>query len=540
LAADSASPAVRLDVRLCLGGLAWAALGVPAAFALYLTVHSLGWPLVHDAPLMHYIASRILDGAVPYRDLFDMNFPGIYLVHIVGLGLFGRSDAGFRALDLLALAATVAGLGAALRGFGARAVFAAGALFWLYHVAGGAWRAGQRDLLLCLPLAWAAAAAVADAAHPRVWTLGCAAAAVGAAVWIKPYAAVWIPVIAALAWRRPPPARPAALAAALLGLGLAGLTIVGWLAAAGALPAFVDMLVGYIPLYVALGREPLLAAIRGHDQGWLVLAGLALWAAAGAAALWRGGARDGRLAVLAAGVLGGVLHFVLQGRGWEYHLYPLALFTIALGAAGLPGALDGVRVAPALLLAVALGAVTGGLAVKGTRNLAPDWIAAKHARARAVAEALAPVVASGQTVQVLDTTDGGIEALYRLGARQPTRFLYDFHFYHDVDRPYVRDLRAELLTGLQAWPPGAVALFEHGWPRGGYERLREFPELAAWLECGYRLAVEGDGFRVYTARSDSASCGAGRRGPAGPIRAAALPPQPRGGIGGVFRDPPEE
>ena len=43
--------------------------------------------------------------------------------------------------------------------------------------------------------------------------------------------------------------------------------------------------------------------------------------------------------------------------------------------------------------------------------------------------------APGDTVQVLDTTAGGIHALLRLGVRQPTRFIYDFHFFHDVERP---------------------------------------------------------------------------------------------------------
>jgi hypothetical protein len=144
----------------------------------------------------------------------------------------------------------------------------------------------------------------------------------------------------------------------------------------------------------------------------------------------------------------------------------------------------------------------GALAVKGVRNLDAAWIARTHARAQAVADAVAPVVAAGGTVQVLDTTDGGLHALYRLGARQPTRFLYDFHFYHHVEQPYIRRLRAELLAGLRARPPGAVVLFERGWPGGGYERLRAFPELAQWLEAGYQVVREGDRFRVYAPRPD--------------------------------------
>ncbi|MGH7263231.1 MAG: hypothetical protein ACREMB_00035, partial [Candidatus Rokuibacteriota bacterium] len=142
------------------------------------------------------------------------------------------------------------------------------------------------------------------------------------------------------------------------------------------------------------------------------------------------------------------------------------------------------------------------LGAKGAGNVEPAWIAAKVARARAAAEALEPIVGRGGAVQVLDTTEGGIHALYLVRGRQPTRFLYDFHFYHDVDHRYVQGLRRELLAGLRARPPAAVLLFERGWPAGGYERIDDFPELAAWLAAGYRLARAGDGFRVYAARGD--------------------------------------
>ncbi|MEK7387507.1 MAG: hypothetical protein AABZ83_13790, partial [candidate division NC10 bacterium] len=57
-------------------------LGPFAALAAALAWRSRGWPLVHDAPILHYIAWRIGEGAAPYRDLFDMNFPGVYLVHL--------------------------------------------------------------------------------------------------------------------------------------------------------------------------------------------------------------------------------------------------------------------------------------------------------------------------------------------------------------------------------------------------------------------------------------------------------------------------
>ena len=111
---------------------------------------------------MHYIAWRILDGAAPYRDLFDMNFPGAYAAHLLLLLTLGPGDLAFRAFDLGILLLVGAGLWSALRASGAWGGLAAAALFALYHVAGGPWLAGQRDLLFCGFLVWSAAGVIAS------------------------------------------------------------------------------------------------------------------------------------------------------------------------------------------------------------------------------------------------------------------------------------------------------------------------------------------------------------------------------------------
>ena len=88
-------------------------------------------------------------------------------------------------------------------------------------------------------------------------------------------------------------------------------------------------------------------------------------------------------------------------------------------------------------------------------------------------------------MQVLDTTDGGVHALLRLSVVEPTRFLYDFHFFHDTGQPVIRGLRAELMAGLDLSPPRFIVLFRRGWPSGGEERIADFPELARRLKDGY-------------------------------------------------------
>ncbi len=52
-----------------------------AVLLAYLVWGSRGWLLIHDATLMHYIAWLMTQGGVPYRDAFDMNLPGVYLLH---------------------------------------------------------------------------------------------------------------------------------------------------------------------------------------------------------------------------------------------------------------------------------------------------------------------------------------------------------------------------------------------------------------------------------------------------------------------------
>src|SRR5262245_63637548 len=160
---------------------------------------SRGWPLIHDAPLMHYIAWRIGEGGVPYRDLFDMNFPGVYLVHVVALRLFGAADAGWRAFDLAWLTAASLAAAALAAPWGRLAAVGAGLFFAVYHLAAGAWQTGQRDFLLC-PFLLLAALGVArwaerpDASASLAW----GGLALGAGITVKPHAVLLAAALLAL------------------------------------------------------------------------------------------------------------------------------------------------------------------------------------------------------------------------------------------------------------------------------------------------------------------------------------------------------
>jgi hypothetical protein len=334
--------------------------------------------------------------------------------------------------------------------------------------------------------------------------------ALGAGMTVKPHAGLfWLlcaaaaAVVAGRAGRAAWPAAALVLAGGLLVPAL----VFGWLAGRGGLAPFLAVLTGYVlPLYSQVGRVSVIAATRWHAWGrslFGLLAGLGLLG------LLAGRPWSPRLVLAALGALYGAAHFALQGKGWEYQLYPLALFLCALAAAAVArrpaGAPSGGALArggrAAALAAWALLVLV--LGAKGVEAREPEWIAEKARRVTALTRDLASLVPPGTTVQVLDTTAGGIHALLHLGLRQPTRFLYDFHFFHHADDPRIRALRAELVAGLTTHPPAAVVVLEESWPALGYGRLATFPELAQLLERSFPLAVSGPGYRIHAKRRDS-------------------------------------
>src|SRR5215813_14268257 len=152
---------------------------------------------------MHYVAWLMAQGAVPYRDVFDMNVPGVYLLHLGVIRTLGEGDGAWRLFDLAWLGLTAAALFGFSRRLGdAWSGAVAALLFALYHLSGGAWRAGQRDFLLTLFLvlaAWGAARAWESGGTraPLLW----GGLAAGAGVMIKPQAALfWFACAAVALW----------------------------------------------------------------------------------------------------------------------------------------------------------------------------------------------------------------------------------------------------------------------------------------------------------------------------------------------------
>src|SRR5262245_29379807 len=140
---------------------------LPLAIAAgWLLWHSLNWPLVGDGTIFHFIAGQFQMGAVPYRDIFDINMPLIYYIHAAVLAIGGMSDVAWRTFDLTAALLTSGLILMLMWPAGRAAAFLAVFIVLVTHFLLGPYSAGQRDFLMSIP-ALAAALAAAKAAEDR-------------------------------------------------------------------------------------------------------------------------------------------------------------------------------------------------------------------------------------------------------------------------------------------------------------------------------------------------------------------------------------
>src|SRR5439155_7481240 len=113
-------------------------------------------------------------------------------------------------------------------------------------------------------------------------------------------------------WREAMWVAAGAAAAGLLLLSL----LVGW----GALDAFIATIRGVMPFYVAMGSRSISEIFRDTIVWLAPVGGLAL-----AAALSISTPKPPRVRALVGLTLFGLIHLLVQRKGWFYHVYPLGI-----------------------------------------------------------------------------------------------------------------------------------------------------------------------------------------------------------------------
>jgi hypothetical protein len=354
-ALHAARPAQALAPRVAL--LAWwlVAAGITAAGAAF----ALGKVVNHDVAYWIDAAGRLLDGAVLYRDLIELNPPTNYFVTLIPVAL--ARAAGFDAvlafhtfvLALALLAAVLSGhvlhrvLGDALP---SQLMMLPLAIVFLV-LPGNDF--GQREhilamLLLPYLLLTAAPATSAVSAAPRL----SAGVMAGAVLAYKPYFILYLAVAEALRlWRvRKLTASVETIAALAVVAGAALVTLL----------AFPDYTRFIVPLGRALyhGFEAPLAAVllQAHFLATLPVIAASLFLLR---RLPAGTPAKPCVAVLLGGAIAALLIYVVQMKGWGYHVLPATMLAwAALGLLLVVRAARALRIgaAPVLALGLALAA----------------------------------------------------------------------------------------------------------------------------------------------------------------------------------------
>lgn len=499
-------------------------LGLLSVLLIAVAVSSLDWPMLHDSPIMLYLAfSMDRFGTVPYRDFFDMNTPGTYFANLAIGRTFGYGDRALRSADLLYLCLLLVVIGLMMKPFGWKVAWASAVLFGLAYQARGPTIALQREYLALLPVALGL---LFSSSLPRLRTWFRAVLVgllLGLAVVIKPQTAIAFPFVVAFLFMRArhgpdggrgERSRPMAVVLpAVLGFIAPTAVTLGYLWHVGGLQPFLNIASGYWPLYgqIAGDFEVVTGSARiaylagrwselGGRWPWLVPAALGLFVALSEKGVpWV----ERRFVMLLAALgLSFSVYPVFAGKFWDYHWLPFLFFLILLSSLGLlerRGARSRAHLAlpVAVLLLVVLIGVRPPYAFRD-RVLGRSPRFPEVERAEEIAGFLRTRLRPGETVQPLDWTGGVVHGMLAAEAPLATRFVYDFHFYHHVSSDYTRDLKKQFMLALEASRPRFIIQTEtmRPWVRGR-DTSRRFDELSRFIEDGYATAHLGDGYVIY-------------------------------------------
>jgi hypothetical protein len=217
------------------------------------------WKQVNDPAQLHYLCFLMDHGMAPYRDLLEINMPGIYLVNWSVMHSLGGGSAAWRVFDFALMGMAAWAMIAIAWPYEWLAGVFGATLFILFHGRDGAGQTGQRDFIIAVLLLCAYAFLFASFRRRRNWLMLAFGLSAGIAGTIKPTPlpfALLLLVLAAIRWKQEgePVRKPVFYA--LLGF-VAPLAIVGaFLISKHAVGSFWYLLRVELPFYETLGRVP--------------------------------------------------------------------------------------------------------------------------------------------------------------------------------------------------------------------------------------------------------------------------------------------
>lgn len=513
-----------------------------AGLLALLALPVLSYPLGRDQGEFATIAVGVLEGQLPYRDLWNPKPPAIFYTYAIPIALFGNTVAAVRSLDLALLVLLTPALymlGLLLQGR-ALAVLAV-VLFGAVYATEGFWTLSQNDGLALLPMTWAALLTVLAARGGRrhVWWSAAAGVLAALVLWFKyPFVTVVAALVGMYLVLRLPllradrksllqDAAAFTLSGCVVGFGVMSLmwrsaVLEPWLESARVTADYAQLGVESELFYESVVWH---AAV---DSRWAQWQGLAVLAAGsvglGLAAFWQNrwqqrAAANWLRGWLAVGVwlLGGTGAMLIQAKGYDYHWLPMLPPLVLLAGAGLAWLLT--RTRQRLLLGLCAGVVLAGAAAEVWYPALPylngeqsqsayysefrggEYVAAES---QVVVDYLQAHTEPGQTLFIWGFR---AEIYYLAGLRPATRFIFNFPLVADW---YPPEWQTETNNTLwQTMPPYVIVMRGDymPWVTGRSDMdsqlfLFEVPDIRAWLEFNYERDVELGNFLIWKRKTE--------------------------------------
>jgi hypothetical protein len=458
------------------------------ACIVFIVVRTAHWKQVNDPAQLHYVCFLMDHGMAPYRDLLEINMPGIYLVNWSVMHTLGDGSVAWRIFDFALMGIATWAMIAIARPYDWLAGFFGATLFILFHARDGAGQQGQRDFIIAVLLLCSYAFLFNVFRKSRQWPMFAFGLCAGIAATIKPTPlpfALLLLLLAAIHLKRlgEPLLKPTCYA--LLGLSIPFAIVFIFLASKHSLGAFWYLLRVELPFYQTLGRLSFFTLMDLIATASIkTIAFIALAIALMKRDWWNW---EGKL--LAAGIVFGIFSYVGQAKGFPYHRYPMLAFLFLWA---------GLQMIPALrqrgwvraLAFAGVGYVVIVAPIYAKEASRKVWDPAYIDSLTADLNRLGGDRLSGH-VQCVTMPADCSDTLYRMRLVQSTGLFYDYLIFGPSQPRVVRDSRGRFWKQFQSNPPQVIVLGAGFFPfEQGYGKLATWPLFERELATEYVLDAD--------------------------------------------------
>lgn len=491
-----------------------------AIFIIVQASFSLQWPLAHDEAPLFYEAFLMQNGKIPYKDFFDFQMPGSYIIYYL-LGTLSNFGAlRIRILDIIILASILFITYLALKKINKTSAILAGILFALSYLGGGPALSLQREYLILIFLSLAIFISLQDSlTNKHRFILGFL---FGLASTIKPHAAIGlIPIILFDLYPFVPLRDPSwfkKIITYFIGFSIPILFIIIWLASTNALTPFLDIALNYWTLYSQINGELVILSDAerlsyilnliwrfGNHGLWLIPAAFAMYLN-----------QNKKIYLLASLALCYAVYPALTGQFFPYHYILFIYFIIILASFAVTSHKSQVAMiqspvsnlqfsnSPITNYALLIFLLVILFSIKPSqtfiRQLNNQPIVTSSDRAIEIANFLEKNLEEGDLVQPLDWTGGTLLAMLQTRTPIATDYVFDFYFYHHISNPYIQNLRNDFMNQLETSMPRfiiEVTSADKPWVSGDDTTRIKFPELQTFLDENYSVTIQKDDYLIY-------------------------------------------